>query len=97
MMSASSGRRWTLGGYAHAIRKKVVKFNGEFFLRRTVLPLGREEIGELRRAASAMTGATSTPRFSARCSNRRWTRTSGGASARIIRLAPMSSVSSSPR
>jgi len=40
------------GTYAHAIRKKVAKFNGEFFLRRTVLPLGREEIGELRQAAS---------------------------------------------
>jgi hypothetical protein len=40
------------GGYAHAVRKNVAKFNGEFFLRRTVLPLGREEIGELRQAAS---------------------------------------------
>nr|WP_294534769.1 DNA methyltransferase [uncultured Rhodoblastus sp.] len=41
-----------LGLYAHAIRRKVAKFNGEFFSRRTVLPLGREEIGELRQAAS---------------------------------------------
>jgi SAM-dependent methyltransferase len=40
------------GGYAHAIRKKVARFNGEFFLNRTVLPLGREEIGELKQAAS---------------------------------------------
>ena len=40
------------GGYAHAIRKKVPQFNGVFFKDRTVLPLGREEIGELRQAAS---------------------------------------------
>jgi hypothetical protein len=40
------------GGYAYAIRKKVPRFNGEFFKERTVLPLGREEIGELRQAAS---------------------------------------------
>jgi hypothetical protein len=40
------------GGYAHAIRKKLPRFNGEFFKERTVLPLGREEIGELRQAAS---------------------------------------------
>ena len=33
------------GSYAYAIRKKVAKFNGKFFLRRTVLPLGREVIG----------------------------------------------------
>ncbi|MGJ0454695.1 MAG: DNA methyltransferase [Methylocystis sp.] len=39
------------GGYAHALRRTVAKFNGEFFLKRGVLPLGREEIGELRRAA----------------------------------------------
>jgi hypothetical protein len=40
------------GGYAHAIRKKVARFNGEFFLPRTVLKLGREEIRELRQAAT---------------------------------------------
>ncbi len=40
------------GGYAHAIRKKVPRFNGEFFKQRTVLPLRKEEIGELRQAAS---------------------------------------------
>ena len=40
------------GTYAHAIRKRVPKFNGEFFRSRTVLPLGKEEIGELRQAAS---------------------------------------------
>lgn len=49
------GQLWEamdVGGYAHAIRKKVARFNGEFFRRRTVLALGREEIGELRQAAS---------------------------------------------
>jgi hypothetical protein len=49
------GQLWdvmNIGGYAHFIRKTVVKFNGEFFLRRSVLPLGREEIGQLRQAAS---------------------------------------------
>ncbi|MGO8738778.1 class I SAM-dependent DNA methyltransferase [Rhodoblastus sp.] len=49
------GQLWEamdVGGYAHAIRKKVARFNGEFFRRRTVLPMGREEIGELRQAAS---------------------------------------------
>jgi len=40
------------GDYAHAIRKKVARFNGEFFKNPTVLPLQREEIGELRQAAS---------------------------------------------
>ena len=40
------------GDYAHAIRKKVARFNGEFFKNSTVLPLQREEIGELRQAAS---------------------------------------------
>jgi hypothetical protein len=39
------------GGYAHAIRAQVVKFNGEFFRRKTVLPMSRKEIGELRQAA----------------------------------------------
>ena len=50
------GQLWEamdLGIYAHAIRQKVAKFNGEFFRRKTVLALGREEIGELRQAASA--------------------------------------------
>jgi hypothetical protein len=49
------GQLWEamdVGGYAHAIRQNVVKFNGEFFRRRTVLSMGREEIGELRQAAS---------------------------------------------
>jgi hypothetical protein len=49
------GQLWEamdVGGYTHAIRKQVVKFNGEFFRRKTVLPMRREEIGELRQAAS---------------------------------------------
>jgi SAM-dependent methyltransferase len=39
------------GAFAFALEAKVRRFNGEFFRTRTVLPLGREEIGELRRAA----------------------------------------------
>ncbi|MDK9705400.1 MAG: hypothetical protein OEL20_19935, partial [Sulfuritalea sp.] len=39
--------------FAIALETEVKQFNGEFFKRRTVLPLGREEIGELRRAAEA--------------------------------------------
>ncbi len=41
------------GGFAHAIEAKVKRFNGEFFKDRRALPLGREEIGELRAAADA--------------------------------------------
>ncbi|MGE0418089.1 MAG: class I SAM-dependent DNA methyltransferase [Acetobacteraceae bacterium] len=40
------------GDFAYALESKVRRFNGEFFRERTVLPLGREEIGELRRAAA---------------------------------------------
>jgi hypothetical protein len=40
------------GDFAYALETKVRRFNGEFFRTRTVLPLGREEIGELRSAAS---------------------------------------------
>jgi SAM-dependent methyltransferase len=50
------GQLWAAmdtGEFAFAIETKVKKFNGEFFKDRTVLPLRREEIGELRRAASA--------------------------------------------
>lgn len=50
------GQMWEAmdtGGFAHAIETKVKQFNGEFFKRRSVLPLDREEIGELRRAAEA--------------------------------------------
>ncbi len=50
------GQMWEAmdtGGYAIAIEAKVKRFNGEFFRSRRVLPLGREEIGELRRAAAA--------------------------------------------
>ena len=49
------GQLWEamdVGGYAHALRKRVPQFNGEFFRSRKVLSLGREEIGELRQAAS---------------------------------------------
>ena len=41
------------GGFAFALEAKVRRFNGEFFKTRTVLPLPREEIAELRHAASA--------------------------------------------
>jgi hypothetical protein len=41
------------GGFAYAIETTVKRFNGEFFRERTALPLGKEEIGELRQAASA--------------------------------------------
>jgi SAM-dependent methyltransferase len=41
------------GDFAFALEAKVRRFNGEFFRTRSVLPLGRAEIGELRRAASA--------------------------------------------
>jgi hypothetical protein len=39
------------GGFALAIETQVRRFNGEFFKNRAVLPLKREEIGELRQAA----------------------------------------------
>jgi hypothetical protein len=41
------------GGFAFPLEQTVRKFNGQFFKDRTVIPLGREEIGELRRAAEA--------------------------------------------
>ncbi len=41
------------GGFAYAIEAQVKRFNGEFFARHQVLPLAKEEIGELRQAASA--------------------------------------------
>jgi hypothetical protein len=40
-----------LGTWAHVLKTKVKKFNGEFFRNHAALPLGREEIGELRQAA----------------------------------------------
>ena len=39
------------GGFTAAIRQKVPQFNGQFFKERRALPLPREQIGELRRAA----------------------------------------------
>lgn len=41
-----------LGTWAHALKTKVKRFNGEFFKHHAALPLGPEEIGELRQAAS---------------------------------------------
>ena len=41
------------GDFAFALETKVRRFNGVFFKTRTVLPLGREEIGELRQARLA--------------------------------------------
>jgi len=49
------GQLWEamdLGQWAHALKAKVKRFNGEFFKSRAALPLGREEIGELRQAAT---------------------------------------------
>jgi hypothetical protein len=40
------------GDFAYALEAKVRRFNGAFFKTRTVLPLGRAEIGELRAAAA---------------------------------------------
>jgi hypothetical protein len=39
------------GGWAHALKTEVKKFNGEFLHSKAALPLQREEIGELRQAA----------------------------------------------
>jgi methylase of polypeptide subunit release factors len=41
------------GGFAYAIERNVRQFNGYLFKNRTVLPLPREEIGELFEAAKA--------------------------------------------
>jgi hypothetical protein len=41
------------GGFAYAIERDVRKFNGYLFKNRTVLPLPKEEIGELYEAAKA--------------------------------------------
>src|SRR5699024_5589974 len=40
------------GGFSPILRTKIPRFNGQFFRDRRALPLGREEIGELRQAAS---------------------------------------------
>jgi hypothetical protein len=40
------------GAFAASIRTKVLKFNGNLFAEAKVLPLGREEIGELAEAAN---------------------------------------------
>ena len=41
------------GGFAYALERDVKQFNGYLFKNRTVLPLPREEIGELFEAAKA--------------------------------------------
>ena len=41
------------GGFAYALETTVRRFNGEFFKDRRVLPLAREEIGELKAAADS--------------------------------------------
>lgn len=54
MLAPTVGQLWEAmdkGGIALAIHARVPRFNGEFFRDQTVLPLGREAIGELRRAA----------------------------------------------
>jgi SAM-dependent methyltransferase len=54
MLAPTVGQLWEAmdkGGVALAIHARVPRFNGEFFKDQTVLPLGREAIGELRRAA----------------------------------------------
>src|SRR5260221_7605112 len=40
------------GDFAYALETRVRQFNGVFFKDRTALALGKEEIGELRAAAS---------------------------------------------
>ena len=40
------------GGWAHALKQNVRRFNGAFFKNSKVFPLDRAEIGELRQAAS---------------------------------------------
>ena len=48
------GQLWEamdLGTWAHVLKTRVKRFNGEFFRNHAALPLGREEIGELRQAA----------------------------------------------
>jgi hypothetical protein len=44
-------RAMDVGEFTGTIKAKVRQFNGQFFKDRRALPLGREEIGELRRAA----------------------------------------------
>ncbi|MGB8841737.1 MAG: DNA methyltransferase [Aliidongia sp.] len=45
-------RSMNLGGFASSIRAQVKMFNGNLFADARALPLGREEIGELRQAAA---------------------------------------------
>jgi hypothetical protein len=78
------------GGEANVLRCAVRRFNGGLFHTADALP------STVRRLASCSpppgaTGAMSSPPSSARCSNRRSIRRSGGGWARITRRAPMSS------
>ncbi len=55
LLSPMVGQLWEAmdkGDFAYALEAKVRRFNGEFFRNRTVLPLPREEIGELKQAAA---------------------------------------------
>ncbi len=48
------GQLWEamdVGAWAHALRQKVRRFNGEFFRNKTAFPLAKQEIGELLAAA----------------------------------------------
>jgi hypothetical protein len=49
-----AGQLWEAmdtGGFAHALKTHVRRFNGQFFKNRAALPLQREELSELRQAA----------------------------------------------
>lgn len=49
-----AGQLWEamdMGGFAHALKTNVRRFNGQFFKNRAALSLQREELGELRQAA----------------------------------------------
>ena len=86
-MSASSGRRWTKAP-SPTCQEQSKEVQRRVPQTRTALPLGREEIGELRHAAN-ITGRRSIPRSSARCWSRRSIRSERRGSARTTRRAPM--------
>ena len=87
------GGRWTRARVLQlASGARVLRFNGGAVPEaHGVLPLGRGGDRRAARPRPSTTGARSSPRSSARCWNRRWTRPSGGGSARTTRRAPMSS------
>ena len=90
--SASCGRRWTSAASPIAIEATCRRFNGYLFKDRTALPLptrgDRRAVSKPRRRPI---GTRSSPRSSARCSNRRSNPPSAASSARTTRRAPMSS------